>query len=439
MHNAPQPRNTDARLTGPVAVTARIPHRPQRTRTPMAGPSLAADRKRVRLGCDVWLLFCCQALIAVITVVQVMAGALVGHSLAANKALATLPSAVQMAATMAASVPACAVFERLGRRAGFLLGAAGSLAGCLLFAAGVWRADFALYCLGAVPTGLGFGVAQHLRFAAAEVAEPSSRPRAVALVMAGGVLAAAVAPSVVRHTKELAAPVLFLGTYLFLAALPVIAAVLLACADLPPPAARHLHARSTPIRRVVRRPDFIVAAAAGMAAYASMNLVMVSMPVQMTLCGFGVDDGAAVLGVHGVAMFAPGFATGRLIQRFGPERVVCAGGLLAIGCTALSLGSPAFLSFAGALALLGLGWNLMFTGATALLARAHDAGERLRAQAANDFLVFGAAACASFGSGMLQGTWGWLAVNLALVPPVLVVCLGLALRHRAARASSAMA
>jgi hypothetical protein len=52
----------------------------------MAGPSLAADRERARLGCDVWLLFRCQALIAVITVVQVMAGALVGHSLAADTA-----------------------------------------------------------------------------------------------------------------------------------------------------------------------------------------------------------------------------------------------------------------------------------------------------------------------------------------------------------------
>jgi len=91
MHSAPQPKNADTRLTGPVAGTGRIPQRLQRTRAPEAGPLLAVDRERVRLGRTVWLLFCCQALIAVITVVQVMAGSLIGRSLAADEALATLP------------------------------------------------------------------------------------------------------------------------------------------------------------------------------------------------------------------------------------------------------------------------------------------------------------------------------------------------------------
>jgi MFS family permease len=107
-------------------------------------------------------------------------------------------------------------------------------------------------------------------------------------------------------------------------------------------------------------------------------------------------------------MFAPGFFTGRLVERFGPERVICSGGLLDIGCAMLSLGGSAFPSFMGALALLGLGWNLMFTGATALLARAHGPAERIRVQAANDFFVFGAAACSTLGSGVPQGTWAIL-------------------------------
>jgi MFS family permease len=158
------------------------------------------------------------------------------------------------------------------------------------------------------------------------------------------------------------------------------------------------------------------------------------MPVQMVLCGFGAGDGAALLGLHGVAMFAPGLVAGRLIERFGARRMVCAGGLLSMGCAALSLGGgPAYPSFAAALALLGLGWSLMSTGATALLARAHGPDERMRAQAANDFLVFGAVACASLGSGVLQGTAGWLAVNMAVVPPILLG-LGLVLWHRPDRA-----
>ena len=57
MHSAPQPRNTDARLTGPVAGTAPILHRLRRTRTLKTGPSIAADGKRARLGRGVWILF----------------------------------------------------------------------------------------------------------------------------------------------------------------------------------------------------------------------------------------------------------------------------------------------------------------------------------------------------------------------------------------------
>jgi MFS family permease len=384
----------------------------------------------------VWLLFCCQALMSAVTLVQAATGALIGHSLAADKALATLPAAIGMVAAMAASVVAAAVFERFGRRAGFLLGAAGSTAGCLVFAAALWRVDFALYCLGAVPAGLGFGIMQHLRFAAAEAADLSVRTRAAALVMAGGVVGAFVGPELVRHTAALFAPALFLGTYLFLAALPAAAALLLAFADLPPAARRA--APPTPLRAIVARPAFMCAAVVGMTAHGAMNLVMASTPVQMMLCGFGVGDSTSVIRAHAVAMFAPGFFTGLLIERCGAARVVCAGGLLCFGCVALSLHGAAYLSFLAALALLGLGWNLMFTGATALLAGAHGAAERVRAQAANDVLVSGTVACTAFGSGVLQSSAGWLVLNLAVVPLVLAGLCGASWR-RVGRARPAMA
>ena len=45
------------------------------------------------------------------------------------------------------------------------------------------------------------------------------------------------------------------------------------------------------------------------------------------------------------------------------------------------------------MALLGVGWNFMFVSATAMLSAAHDPAERVRAQAANDLIVFGTVAC----------------------------------------------
>lgn len=382
---------------------------------------------------NVWLLFCCQALMNAAVVGQVAMGALVGHSLAEDKSLATLPMGVQMASTMAASIPAGIVFARLGRRAGFTLGALGTFVGCLVFAYGIWRGDFLTYLLGAVPLGLGFGIAQHYRFAAAEVATPAYRPRAISLVMAGGIVAAVVGPELVKHTRDLFEPFLFVGTYLALAALPVLCIGVLAAVDLPPAPPRRAagDAPATPLRAIVARPAFLTAALAGAVAYGTMNLVMTSTPIEMMLCGFGVPASATVIQAHAVAMFAPGFVTGRLIARHGARRVIAWGAALTAACVAVALSGRGFGHFTLALVALGVGWNFMFVGATALLAESHAPGERVRAQAANDFVVFGTVACTAFGSGALHAGLGWEALNLLLLP-MLAGALWLVLARRPA-------
>ncbi|MBL6454487.1 MFS transporter [Belnapia sp. T6] len=379
---------------------------------------------------QVWLLFCCQALMQAATVGQAVMAALIGHSLAEDKSLSTLPVAIQMTATMAASIPAGIVFARLGRKPGFVLGALGAMAGSLTFAAGVWTGNFVLYCAGAVPAGLGFGIAQHYRFAAAEIASPGYRPRAISLVMTGGVLAAALGPELVKATREAMPPYLFLGTYLVLACLPVVCMGLLALVRLPPAPPRH--AGGAPLWEIIARPAFVTAAVAGMVAYGTMNLLMTSTPVEMMLCGFGVGASATVIQIHAVAMFGPGFFTGRLITRFGVRPVIAAGAALTALCVLIGLMGESFAHFGIALGLLGLGWNFMFVGATNLLATAHAPEERVRAQAANDTIVFGTVACTAFLSGAVHAQAGWAVLNLAVLP-ALALALGL-IAWQAARA-----
>ncbi len=381
----------------------------------------------LRVNKNVWLLFLCQALVNASSIAQVSMSALIGYSLAGDKSLATLPYALQMTATMAASIPAGIIFARLGRKAGFYLGTLAMLLGTVIFGLGVLQGNFLLYCLGALPTGIGFGIGQHYRFAAAEVAQPQARSRAIALVMAGGVVSAILGPELVKHTTNLVSPVLFLGTYMAMSLLPVIGTILLSFSKMPPPPARN--ASPTPLRTIMARPAFVVAVIAGLVGYGAMNLIMAATPLQMMLCGFGVNDSTDVIRAHAIAMFAPGFITGRLIQRFGPHPVICAGGVLTIACAALSLAGSAYVTFVVALMLLGLGWNFMFVAATALLSTAHDARERVRAQAANDFIVFGTVAITSFSSGALHSHVGWVAVNATVVPPV-VIALALVMWHR---------
>jgi predicted MFS family arabinose efflux permease len=323
-----------------------------------------------------------------------------------------------MTATMAASIPAAMVFARLGRKAGFMLGAIGAMAGSLIFAAGVWYGDFVLYCLGAVPAGLGFGIAQHYRFAASEVATPAYRPRAISLVMTGGILAAALGPELVKATRDMTPPFLFLGTYLSLACLPVLCMVLLTLVKLPPPPPRNAGGGS--VGEIMLRPAFITAAVTGMVAFGTMNLLMTSTPVEMMFCGFGVGASATVIQIHAIAMFGPGFFTGRLISRFGVRSVITAGAVLTALCVLIGLQGESFAHFGIALGVLGLGWNFMFIGATTLLATAHSAAERVRAQAANDTLVFGTVACTAFLSGAVHAQVGWAALNLTVLPALAV-------------------
>ena len=393
--------------------------------------AVTETRDEAAMKRDVWLLFFCQALMNSSVVGQVAMSALIGHSLADDKALATLPMGLQMVATMAASIPAGIVFARLGRRVGFMLGAAASLCGCLIFAAGIWYGSFWLYVAGGLPAGIGFGIAQHYRFAASEVATPAYRPRAISLVMAGGVLAALFGPELVKHSKDIAPPFLFLGTYLILAVLPLICMTLLSIVRLPPAPPRQVS--PTPVMEIVRRPAFLAAALTAAIAYGTMNLLMTSTPLEMMACGFAVNASATVIQAHAVAMFAPGFFTGRLIARWGARPIVAAGIALNALCVVVALAGSQFMHFTVALVLLGLGWNFMFVGATTLLGESHRPEERMRAQTANDFIVFGTVACTALGSGAVHAGAGWDVLNLMLLPALAVAAVVTLWPRRTAR------
>jgi len=380
---------------------------------------------------NVWLLFACQALMNAVMGGQVVMASLVGHALAVDKALNTLPMGIQMVGVMAASIPAGIVFARLGRKPGFWLGCALSILGSLAFALAVWRGDFTLYCWAALPAGLGFGISQHLRFAAAEVAAPEARARAISLVLAGGVVAAVIGPEIVKDTNSLIAGTRFLATYLTLPVLPTVTAILLLFVRVPPPPERHRV--SVPFRAIIARPSFITAVVAAVVGYGTMNLVMASTPLQMMLCGFGVNASADVIRDHSIAMFLPGFVTGRIIQRFGVHQVICAGALITALCCAVNIAfAPVLGTFMVALALLGIGWNFMFVGGTTLLATAYEPHERVRVQATNDFVVFGTVALTAFASGAIHATFGWDALNLSVLPPV-VIAVALVTWHWMAR------
>jgi MFS family permease len=368
---------------------------------------------------NVWLLFACQALMNAVMAGQTIMASLVGYRLVGTTGLNTLPMAIQQIGVMCASIPAGIVFARWGRKAGFWMGGAIAICGSMTFALGIYTDNFPLYVFGAFPAGIGHGISQHLRFAAAEVAAPQARPRAISLVLAGGVLAAIVGPEMVKRTWDFLPGHPFLATYLYLPLLPILTVVLLSFAALPPAPPRT--SVPIPFRTIIARPTFLTAVTASLVGYGTMNLVMASTPLQMLLCGFGVPASADVIRAHSLAMFLPGFVTGRLIQKFGVHRIIVIGGVLTLGCVAVNLEfAPYFMTFMVALALLGVGWNFMFVGGSTMLTGAYDATERVRVQGLHDFIVFASVACTAVSSGAVHMKAGWEVLNLTLVPPVFI-------------------
>lgn len=370
---------------------------------------------------DVALLSACWALATTGNVLLVSVSVLSGYLLAEDKAFAALPVAFQWLGTAAATAPASFLMARIGRRAGFAVGVAIGSAGAALAITALVQGSFVLLCAGVGLMGAYNGFNSYYRFAAAEVAPDTMRARAISLVLAGGVVAALLGPFLAMRSKDLLLPHAYAGAFAAYLGLGVLILVLLSLVRIPkPPAVKLTGGR--PIGEIMRQPAFVVAAFGGFCAYGVMAMLMSVTPPAMTLMsGHEFDDAAFVIQWHVLAMYAPSFVTGRLIERFGAPRIMLAGGGLFLASLLTALSGVSVAHFWMALVLLGLGWSLLFVGSTTLLTGLYTTAERAKTQAVNEIIVFGGAALATLSSGALLHHSGWQAVNLAALPPILLV------------------
>ncbi len=370
---------------------------------------------------DVLKLAIAQALAGANSAVVYATGAIVGNTLAPGKAMATLPISIFVVGMAACTLPAGAIARRHGRRAAFLTGTGcGVLAG-LLAALAVVLGSFWLFCLGTFFGGAYAAVVLSFRFAAADCVPPERRPRALSAVMAGGVFAGIIGPQLVTYTMDLWQPYLFAATFLAQATVAAVSAFVLLGVRVPMPTAAEV-AGGRPLGAIVRQPRFITAVICGVVSYTLMNFIMTAAPLAMRLCGLSQESSNLGLQWHIIAMYAPGFFTGRLITRFGAPRVVAVGLALTAASAAIGLTGVDVGHFWLTLILLGLGWNFGFVGASALVLECHRPEERTRVQSLNDFLVFGTMAVGSFSSGGLLTAYGWdMVLRVSFLPLAVAV------------------
>lgn len=393
---------------------------------------------KIAVNSNVLRLAIAQALAGANSVVVYATGAIIGHMLAPDPSLATLPISVFVVGMALATLPVGILVRRRGRKATFL---AGNLCGV---ATGVGAAlalilqSFALFCGAMVFGGAYAAVVLTFRFAAAECVSPTERPKALSIVLVGGVAAGVVGPRLVTATMNLWAGQTYVVTYLVAA----VVAVLSACVLVGVEAGAVSKTQADPMRRplllLLRQPKLIIAMLCGVVSYMTMNFMMTSAPLAMELCGLSRTHANHGIEMHVVAMYAPSFFTGRLIARWGAPVVILLG-LVGIALAALvGMSGLSVNHFCLALVLLGVGWNFGFLGASALVLSCHNASEGPKVQSINDFTVFGAMVLGSFLSGGLLSTYGWTVVSGLLLPPVLLCVVGLIwlMRHENVSRSS---
>ncbi|WP_243019062.1 MFS transporter [Simplicispira sedimenti] len=384
---------------------------------------------------NLWLLALCQGLFLTNNVVFIAINGLVGLQLAPYGWMATLPVMGYVVGGALATGLVARTQQRWGRQVSFQIGLAVALASALAGAWAVRSHSFWLLCAATVVAGYYSANGQLYRFAAAELAAPAFRDKAISLVLAGGLLGAVAGPNLASHTRTLLA-VPFAGAYVALAAVALLSMLCMAAIrfDAPPPRTAASTRAGRSVGQLLREPAFLVATLGAALGYGVMNLLMAATPLAMQVCGYAFDDAALVLEWHVIGMFAPGFFTGHLIQRLGVLPVMGAGVLLNLACVAVALMGVDLHHFGIALFLLGVGWNFLFTASTTLALQAYRPEEKDRAQAAINFFVFATMALTSFASGALVTTQGWTLLNYGSLAPIALTgmaVLWLALRRKA--------
>ena len=365
---------------------------------------------------NVLVLATCQVLFGTGRSLLIVTAPLIAYSIASHKGLATLPTSLVIVGTAIMTIPASLFMRRVGRKVGFILGSLIGVVSGLVSAYAVLHSDFWLFAFGALLFGFCAGFAQLYRFAAADVASEDFKSKAISLVLAGGVVSGFLGPESAKIGQHMVTSVSFVGAYLILTGVTVLAIFVLLLLDIPKLTPQERAGPRRPMMQIMKQPVFLVAATAAMISQGVMNFLMTATPIAMAHAHHQFSDTALVIEWHIFGMFAPGFVTGHLINKFGETKMIITGLTLQFFCVGVALIGVEVAHFWLSMLLLGIGWNFAFTAGTSLMTTAYTVSERAKTQGAMNFLIYGFVSVLSLSSGALVHFFGWDIVNLGAIP-----------------------
>ena len=356
--------------------------------------------------------------------VTVFLSGIIGSQISPIKSLSTLPMSISVVGIAIGAFIATKVMSKLGRKAGFILASILNTTISILAAYSIFNQNFYLFCFANFFLGIGMAFTHQYRFAAAESVGIDMAPKAISIILFGGIISAFLGPSLANYTKDLVSENLYVGSYLSLAVLTFIPTILFLFYESKTIIEENINSTGRSYLELITQPKFIQAVAASAFGYAIMTFLMTATPISMHVMeNMSLNETGIVIQFHVAAMFLPSLITGHLIKKIGHSNVIYTGIFFYSITLLISIFDQTFFNYMFALIFLGLGWNFLFISGTSLLVLTYKENEKYKMQGLNDFIVYSVHALGSLSAGVFIALTSWKIMNLICIPFIILIVL----------------
>ena len=356
--------------------------------------------------------------------VTVFLSGIIGSQISPLKSLSTLPMSISVVGIAIGAIFASKLMSITGRKVGFIVASIGNTLVSILAAYSILIQSFSIYCVANFFLGMGMAFTHQYRFAAAESVSKDKVPRAISIILLGGIVSAFIGPSVANFSKDLFSNHMYIGSYLSLAALTFLPTIFFLFYKNTSKIELSFKYSGRSYLELVSQPRFLQAVISSAFGYAIMTFLMTGTPLSMhVIDGISLNKTSIVIQIHVACMFLPSLIAGNLVKKIGHSKMMYVGVGLYCITVVISLFDQSFLNYMIALVFLGFGWNFLFISGTSLLVLTYKEEEKYRAQGFNDFVVYSVHALGSLSAGVLIVLTNWKIMNLICIPLIIVIIL----------------
>ena len=356
--------------------------------------------------------------------ITVFLSGIIGSQISPIKSLSTLPMSISVVGIAVGAIFATKLMSLIGRKAGFIFASLGNSLVSILAAYSIMEQNFILFCVANFFLGVGMAFTHQYRFAAAESVEKDKIPKAISIILLGGIISAFVGPGIANFSKDIISDQLYVGSYISLSILTIIPVIFFLFYENISKLKKEIKHSGRSYMELISQPKFLQAMIASAFGYAIMTFLMTATPLSMHVMEkISLDKTSMVIQFHVASMFIPSLLTGHLIKKIGHSLVMYAGIFLYSITILISFFDQTYMNYMFALIFLGLGWNFLFISGTSLLVLTYKEEEKFKAQGLNDFIVYSIHAIGSLSAGILIVLTNWKFMNMMCIPLLIIIIL----------------